>query len=239
MESRGGVPALCAPGGALMRGLFIVLEGIDGAGKSEQRRRLAARMREITAGRQGVVECADSRFGSWGAAARAWAQGAESLRDVIDPEFALGCFVLDRHHLSRFVADTLRTPEGVGQHVVCDRWEPSTWAYQLATGMSAGQVARWLHLFPPAAKPDLTLWLRCHPLYALERVDRAAVARLRPSMRQRYETPHFLALVDEHYATLPGLVPVDAEDEPELVTERLLQHVVGLLLRRGLAGPLT
>ena len=54
------------------RGIFVVLEGIDGSGKTEQSKRLAQFVRE--AGRT-VVETREPTDGPWGRRYRAWARG--------------------------------------------------------------------------------------------------------------------------------------------------------------------
>lgn len=188
-----------------MSGLFIVLEGIDGAGKSEQTRRLT---NALFAEGTNVVALADSQFGSWGAAARAWerTKGGEE-----DAEFSLGCFVQDRWQLSFAVREIVQS----GRHVICDRWEPSTWAYRLAAGMATSTIVRWIDRFPPVIRPDLTLWLRLPPELAFARAH----------LQHRDLSLGFLRRVDSHYAVIPDLRTVDASRPPAEVTAALRDEV--------------
>ena len=83
-----GVRRTPAPSGE-SRGRFIVLEGIDGSGKSEQSRRLAAWLR-----RRGheVVETREPSDTEWGRRYRAWARGEHEA----SPETVLRYFIEDR-----------------------------------------------------------------------------------------------------------------------------------------------
>lgn len=210
-----------------MSGLFVVLEGIDGSGKTEQSRRLVnqlhgAALASVTpaafpADYLPALKLADSQFGSWGAAARAWGITQASAEDA---DFALGCFVQDRYQLSFAVQEAVRA----GKLVVCDRWEPSTWAYRLASGMATSAILRWIDRFPPVIQPDLTLWLRVAPEVAFQRAR----------VHHRDLSLSFLRRVHEHYAVLPNLTPVDAALPLSEVTEALESEVRRFVAARAL-----
>ncbi len=205
-----GVRRASAPSGDPAPGLFVVLEGIDGAGKSEQARRLAAWLRERG---ERVVETREPTNGVWGQRYRAWARG-----DVqAEPEEVLRFFVEDRcEHVARVIGPALEE----GAIVVCDRYVASTLAYQAAQGLERDHVAKRMERerFP---QPDLALWLRLPVAQALE--------RLGPTAHERFERAAFLERVDAEYAQL-DLVEVDASGSRDAVAQ-LIQKRVGELLR--------
>ena len=205
-----GVRRASVPSGDPAPGLFVVLEGIDGAGKSEQARRLAAWLRERG---ERVVETREPTNGVWGQRYRAWARG-----DVqAEPEEVLRFFVEDRcEHVARVIGPALEE----GAIVVCDRYLASTLAYQAAQGLERDHVAKRMERerFP---QPDLALWLRLPVAQALE--------RLGPTAHERFERAAFLERVDAEYAQL-DLVEVDASGSRDAVAQ-LIQKRVGELLR--------
>ena len=82
-------------------GIFIVLEGIDGAGKSEQRGRLVAWLG--TRDRE-VVETREPTDGEWGRRVRAYLAGELQAT----PDEVLGFFAKDRReHVDRLIAPAL------------------------------------------------------------------------------------------------------------------------------------
>jgi dTMP kinase len=188
---------------------FIVLEGIDGSGKSEQSRRLVSFLR---AGGRRAVETREPTDGEWGRRYRAWARG--------DTEASAGevlqFFIEDR---KQHVADLIEPALARGEDVVCDRYVASTLAYQAAHGVSREGLRAALDVcgFP---EPDLVLWLRLPVDRALERIGSRS--------SERYEKVGFLERVDAEYAEL-GLTPVDADGTPEEVAERIRAVVEPLL----------
>ena len=205
-----GVRRASVPSGDPAPGLFVVLEGIDGAGKSEQARRLAAWLRERG---ERVVETREPTNGVWGQRYRAWARG-----DVqAEPEEVLRFFVEDRcEHVARVIGPALEE----AAIVVCDRYVASTLAYQAAQGLERDHVAKRMERerFP---QPDLALWLRLPVAQALE--------RLGPTAHERFERAAFLERVDAESARL-DLLEIDARGSRDAVAQ-LIQKRVGELLR--------
>jgi dTMP kinase len=192
------------------RGRFIVLEGIDGSGKSEQARRLAA---WLEATRHRVVSTREPTEGEWGRTYRAWARGEfEASADEV-----LRWFVADRReHVAKLIAPALER----GDVVVCDRYRDSTRAYQAAQGIDRARLAE---LFGAAEfpVPDLVLWLRVPVATAL--------ACMGPRAAERFERGDFLFRVDAEYERL-GLEPIDGAGTPDEV-EALLRARVERILR--------
>ncbi|MFQ5514374.1 MAG: dTMP kinase [Myxococcota bacterium] len=188
---------------------FIVLEGIDGAGKSVQAQRLARWLRER--GRS-VVETREPTDGEWGRRYRAWARGALQA----SPEQVLDIFVEDRRE---HVANVIRPALTAGQLVVCDRYQASTLAYQTAQGLPEPLVRRRLAA-EGSPEPDLTLWLRLPVDQALSRIVGAA--------GERFERAAFLEAVDREYARM-DLAAIDAAQPPDTVEQAIRAHVLPLL----------
>jgi dTMP kinase len=190
-------------------GFFVVLEGIDGAGKSLQAARLADALR---ARGERVLATREPTDGPHGRRYRAWARGECEA----SPAAVLELFVEDRRE---HVADVIAPALAAGEIVICDRYVASTRAYQSAAGVDPGDIERALATCP-APDPDLTLWLRL-PIVA-------ALARLARGELERFERADFLARVDAVYGAL-GLTPIDASGSPEAVTTALVDAVTATL----------
>ncbi len=194
------------------KGRFIVLEGIDGAGKSEQ----AARLCEWLRGRgERVVATREPTDGEFGRRYRSWARGDLEA----EPDEVLELFLRDRReHVRELILPELAR----GAVVVCDRYVHSTLAYQIAHGNDRDHVTALMHdeSFP---EPDLVLWLRLPVPIAL--------ARLGPTATERYERAAFLEQVDAEYARF-GLEEVDASGTVDEVAARLRARVEVLLQGR-------
>jgi dTMP kinase len=191
------------------RGRFIVFEGIDGSGKSEQTRRLAA---WLSARGHEVVATREPTDGSFGRRYRSWARGEFEA----SPDEVLHWFVSDRRE---HVAGVIRPALERGQIVVCDRYRDSTRAYQAAQGIDRSRL-RELFAGPELPTPDLVLWLRL-PVAA-------ALARMGPAAAERFERADFLFRVDAEYERL-GLTPVDAGGSADEVEQRIRVRVERVL----------
>jgi dTMP kinase len=129
------------------RGLLIVLEGIDGSGKTTQARRLLRRLRRR--GRKAVFFREPTR-GPWGREIKRLAARAGSL----SAEGQLDLFVKDRREN---VEKNLKPALAAGRIVVLDRYYFSTIAYQGAKGLDPGRIRRVNEAF--AVRPDLVVIL--------------------------------------------------------------------------------
>ena len=127
-------------------GFFIVIEGIDGTGKSTHARRLAEEF--VAQGRE-VVLSREPTDGPWGAKLRASAAtGRLSAADELE------YFLNDRReHVEGTIAPAL----AAGKVVILDRYYFSTMAYQGARGFDPAEIRRLNEEFAPV--PDLLLIL--------------------------------------------------------------------------------
>ena len=146
-----------------MRGRFITLEGIDGAGKSSHIEPLATRLR--SAGHAVVVTREPGGTPL-----------AERLREALlhAPMDALTevllVFAARRDHVKQVIAPALAR----GDTVLCDRFTDATFAYQ---GASRGfdvavleTLESWVH---NDLQPDLTLWFDLPAEQAAQRLTGA------------------------------------------------------------------
>jgi dTMP kinase len=140
------------------RGLLIVLEGIDGSGKTTQARLLLGRLRRR--GRKAVFFREPTR-GRWGREIKRLAARAGSL----SAEEQLALFVKDRREN---VARNLKPALAAGRIVVLDRYYFSTIAYQGAKGLDPERIRRINEAF--AVPPDLVVVLDVDAAAGLERI---------------------------------------------------------------------
>ena len=127
-------------------GLLIVLEGIDGTGKSTQARRLGEWFEKQ--GRE-VVLSREPTDGPWGRKLR---ESAATGR--LSPQEELEYFLNDRR---QHVQEKIMPALAAGKVVILDRYYFSTMAYQGARGFDPLEIRRLNEAFAPA--PDLLLIL--------------------------------------------------------------------------------
>ncbi len=194
---------------------FIVLEGIDGCGKSTVAKLVAARI-----GDRAVLtrEPTDSWIG------RAVKQGG---RDPVSPYRDALLFMVDRAQHTLEISELLRQ----GQIVVCDRYYHSTVAYQAAairrhTGEDAFD---WLieANMRISIRPDATFLIDVPPEVGLSRI------KGRPES-SRFERLDFLREVRKNYAKLAkvdgSIIVVDGTRNIESV----VVEVLGQLRKRNI-----
>jgi dTMP kinase len=172
-------------------GIFIVIEGIDGTGKSTQAGRLAGWFESL--GRE-VLVSREPTDGPWGKMLR---ESAASGR--LSPAEELACFLKDRRqHVEELIAPAL----AAGKVVILDRYYFSTMAYQGARGFDPAEIRRDNEAFAPV--PDLLLILDLEVDAALARIgSRGDTAN---EFEHRDNLAHcrqiFLSLQNEPFARL-------------------------------------
>src|SRR5215467_937133 len=197
----------------LCRGLFIVFEGVDGAGKTTQVHLLAERLRQ--AGYE-VVCLKEPTEGPWGQKLR---QLAQHGRQEISPAMELEWFLQDRREdVERNIQPALAR----GQIVLLDRYYFSTMAYQGALQLDPEEIRVRNEAFAP--RPDLLFMLDIPPERGLQRVQQRGAL-------SHFERLDYLKRVAAIFAAMrfPYLQHIDASQAPSLVQERIWQAVVSLL----------
>ncbi|HVE86725.1 MAG TPA: dTMP kinase [Myxococcales bacterium] len=170
------------------RGLFVVLEGIDGAGTTTQAERISAALR--AEGRRVLTtrEPSDGPLGLLLRQALAGRLGLPRQSGPLSPETLALLFAADRtDHLAAQVRPAL----AAGVVVVCDRYVLSSLAYQ-----GAQLPPRWVEAVNAFADaPDLTLFLEVEPeVAARRRASRGGDAEL-------YDADHLQRRIARQYLT--------------------------------------
>jgi dTMP kinase len=151
------LPVFPQPACTQKGGLLIVLEGIDGTGKSTQTRRLGEWF--ISQGRE-VVLSREPTSGPWGRKLRETAATGR-----LSPEDELQYFLNDRRqHVEELITPSL----AAGKVVILDRYYFSTMAYQGSRGFDPVEIRRKNEAFAPA--PDLLLIMDLDVDTSLERI---------------------------------------------------------------------
>lgn len=193
----------------MSEGLFIVIEGIDGTGKSTQAKRLAEWFQ--SEGRE-VVLSREPTDGPWGKKLR---ESASTGR--LAPDEEVEYFLNDRHqHVEEVISPAL----AAGKVVILDRYYFSMMAYQGARGFDPQAIRRKNEAFAPV--PDLLLLLDLDVDDALQRIgvrgDTANEFEKRGNLERCREI--FLSLQDEPFVTV-----IPTEGTLDEVTERILSAV--------------
>jgi len=200
------------------RGLFIALEGVEGAGKSTQVRRLAERLR---ADGRAVLEVREPGGTPLAEQARQLLWHGEEM----GPEAELFLLLAARADLvARLIAPALAE----GRIVVSDRFELSTRAYQVAgRGLDGERVRQAIALAVQGVMPDLYVVLDCDP--AVGRARQAAQGKSADRMERADAALH--ARVAEAFRSAGGknVVHVSAEGDAEAVHEAIWQAVIARL----------
>ena len=204
-----------------MTGLFITLEGPEGAGKTTQLARLEARLRET--GRRVTVtrEPGGTPLGM-------------RVREVVlDPALEMGPlseFLLYSASRAQLVHDVLRPALERGDVVLCDRYFDSSLAYQGAgRGLPLPLLRGLTREVTGGLTPDLTLLLDLDPAVGLQRAalrgqpDRLEKADLAFHQRVR---AGFLELAQ---AEAERFAVVDAAQSADAVAAQLWAAVEGKL----------
>jgi len=206
-------------------GIFITIEGIDGAGKTTQTRLLVGWLIGL-----GYGVCATREPGGTSA--------GERIRDLvlsrewaIPAEAELFLYLADR---TIHVSQVIRPALAAGDVVVCERYTDSTLAYQgYGRGLDPGLLRQLNETATGGLVPDLTLVLDLPVNMA--RLDEGRLDRLESEGRD------FLARVAAGFRELaekePGRVKlIDGSGEVQTVHGKMVAAVQRLLDEKG-AGP--
>jgi dTMP kinase len=185
-------------------GVFIVFEGIDGAGTTTQAERYAAHLRS----RKRMVRVTrEPSGGPVGSLIRLVLTQRLSFPAANNAETMALLFAADRlDHNEVDIAPHLRD----GSVVISDRYDLSSLAYQSATvlgleGQAASeQVVRWIReLNKHAMRPDVTVVLDVSPAVADHR------RRVRGGMLELFDDADLQARLAQAYRGAEALVPGD------------------------------
>jgi len=197
------------------RGFFIVLEGVDGVGKTTQATLLAGALAKH--GRR-VLLTREPTKGETGQRLREYLAGTDRH---LSPLEELELFQTDRReHVEKVIRPALER----GWVVISDRFYYSSAAYQGALGLDPEEILAASEAFAP--RPDLLVLLTLPVNLALARRLGA-----RSGVLQVSENPAYLEKVAALYDTFAGphIKRLDAARAAPEVLESLLTVVLGAL----------
>ncbi len=185
---------------------MVVIEGVDGTGKSTLIRRLHA---YFEGSGMPCVLSREPTNGVWGTRIR---ESARTGRLPLEEELEL--FLRDRKdHVEELILPALSE----GKVVLLDRYFISSAAYQGARGADPEQVLRRNEEFAPA--PDLVLLLDCDPEQTLQRVH------ARGDVADEFEKLDALRRVRQLFLAIrrPYIQVIDASAGPEQVAREAIR----------------
>jgi dTMP kinase len=203
------------------RGIFIVLEGPDGAGISTQTALLQA---GLTLHGMEALATKEPTGGPIGSVIRQ----ALSHRLVYPPNQPVGddvmalLYAADR--LDHLRADIVPRLEA-GTHVVCDRYRLSSYAYQ---GASLGQ--EWVRAINNRSiAPDVTFFIDVPPEVSQARIKKRGnyVELYETDERLRPIYANYLRLIEQARSEGENIITIDGSVSVEQVAAAILQHALG------------
>ncbi len=203
--------------------MLIVLEGIDGCGKTTQSQRLVDRLRAHGHVVTPLREPGGTRLG-------------ESVRALLLDPATEACPTAELFGYltarAQLCAAVIVPALARGEVVVLDRFYHSTLAYQgYGLGLDLDLVRAAIRLAIGAVRPDLVLWMDLDPEVAARRRAQARGADDRIEARGL----SYLQRVHAGFAALAAageLVRLDAARDQDLIAQDITQHVDRLLSAR-------
>lgn len=189
--------------------VFVVIEGIDGSGKSTQVRMLCER---LAAEGRNVIQTKEPTDGPIGTLAKSM------LKDRA-PFYGLTLqllFAADRSEHMKGLKSAVASRSAV---VVSDRYYHSTIAFGEALGINREYLEKINAAFP---KPDIAFVLDIGVEEALRRIS----ARTKPGALERRE---IMRKAYRSYRKFTGVVFVDAERSRERISDELFKRVKKLV----------
>jgi dTMP kinase len=242
MDDKPGVPILADLIGSLRgrplspaepkprRGVFIVFEGGDGAGKSTQVRLLAELLRGQ--GRDVVVT---REPGATTAGERIRTMLLDHDQEPLTPRCEALLYAADRaHHVAALVRPALAR----GEVVISDRYVDSSLAYQGAGRTLPVDEVSWLSSWATGGlKPDLVVLLDVEPHLGLERLGNRGDADRLESESDAFRERVRYAFLDLASADPNRYLVLDANRSPEWIAAAVADRVAELLPSAGAPAP--
>jgi dTMP kinase len=200
-------------------GFLLVLEGIDGVGKTTLSKSLNESLTRLG---YSVVLSREPTNGLYGQKIR---ESAKAGRLPLEEE--LNLFVEDRkEHIEKIIRPALNT----GKIVILDRYYFSTMAYQGARGASMEKIARIHNEF--AIDPNLIVLLQIDVDKALSRIAQSREGT------DLFENKEYLQKVSDHYESIihPNIFKVDANQPPEKVNNIVFKKILDCVNHAGYAN---
>jgi len=197
-----------------LHGFFVVVEGIDGTGKTTLARNIYLRLKNKGFSAIFTFEPTD---GPWGKKLRR----SFAAHGRLTPQEELELFLKDRkEHVEKIIRPSLEQ----GKIVVCDRYYFSTMAYQGARGLDPEAIRKTNEIFAPM--PDLVLLLELDPETAIKRIKES-----RGEVPDNFEQLAYLKKVAGVFKGLsdPFVARIDAGLPPEKLLNSAWDRMSDLL----------
>ena len=200
------------------KGKFIVFEGIDGAGKSTQIKRLSLYLKNAN---QDVHATAEPSNGYMGKIIRQILSGSFKTDKAILPFL----FAADRMDHLVNEKNGIKKQIDSGNLVLCDRYYFSSYAYH-ALDMDMNWVIQLNLPNSKILKPDLTIFIDVKPEKCFDRIknNRRDI--------ELFEQPHILKQVRKNYFKAfdilkdkEKVIIIDGNDDVENVGKKILQAI--------------
>jgi len=209
----------------VIEGLFIVLEGVDGAGTTTHTRLLSKTLRARGLPITTTREPSDGPVGALIRqilTGRVVVPGISGARPSSWSTMAL-LFAADRlDHLEATIHPNLMD----GVTVISDRYDYSSVAYQSVTGGGEPETVKWVReINTHARRPDLTLVLDVSPTEAARRrKERAAGREIYDGTELQQQLAVFYQEIEQHFEG-DNIVHIDAAGDVEVVAAEIHRQV--------------
>jgi dTMP kinase len=192
------------------KGIFIVIEGLDGSGKTTQAAYLAEKLSKT----YNVLLTAEPSRGKVGTFIR---EGCLYADKRLPTEAEALLFAADRiEHMYAEVKPAL----DAGKLVICDRYIYSSLAYQGSRGLST----EWIKTINARAlEPDFSLFIDVSPEVVLQRLTR------KRSIMETLETQQKVREVYLKYVEKGELVQINGDAPKDVIAKELLAKVSSML----------
>ncbi len=212
------MPPAAGPGTFTDTGVFVCLEGGEGAGKSTQAKLLAGWLTEQGHDVRLTFEPGDTPVGH-----RLRGIVLDPATGDLSPHTEALLYAADK---AEHVATVVRPALDRGEVVITDRYVDSSLAYQGAGGLEAGGLAAMLRWATGDLRPHLTVLLDLEPQQGLGRFterDRIEQRDLDYHARVRQALLDLAAADRDHYLVVDARLPV------EEIAGRVRERVAPLL----------
>ena len=192
------------------KGVFIVIEGLDGSGKTTQAKILSKKLSE----NYKILCTAEPSQGKIGAFIR---NGCLYEENRLPKEAEALVFAADRiEHMQNEIAPALAEDK----IVICDRYIYSSLAYQGSTGLSLDWIKT---INARALQPDFSIFIDVSPEQVLERLHR------KKSVMETLETQQKVREVYLKFVEKGELILINGDKPKEVVADALYSTVLRLL----------
>ncbi len=206
----------------MMKSLFIVVDGMDGSGKSEAVKLLHNYLFSKNK-KYRVLTTREPTNGTYGKRIR------EILRKEQDPklnaEYLLDLFTKDRQeHLNNVILPFLEKSNDHELNIVlCDRYYYSTIAFQSTQGLSTKKIIEKIKSF---RKPDIA--------FILDVKSETALERIKYREKEKFEKLEFMKKLRQSFLELPNQLDdnikvVDASKSMEETFESMKKEIERLI----------